>query len=91
MEEIKVQGRNLKAKLEELLREGNIRRVVLRNPQGRTLIDIPLTAGLAGMVLLPLWAAVATVAAVAADFTIAVERDPGSSLSKADAGTPPSA
>jgi hypothetical protein len=84
MEEIKVQGRNLKAKLEELLREGNIRRVVLRNAKGRTLIDLPLTAGLAGIVLLPLWAAVATVAAVAADFTIAVERDPGKTVTKAE-------
>ncbi|MGQ0765656.1 MAG: DUF4342 domain-containing protein [Gemmatimonadota bacterium] len=91
MEEIKVQGRNLKTRLEELLREGNIRRVVLKNPQGRTLIDIPLTAGLAGIVLLPLWAAVATVAAVAADFTIAVERDPGGSLSRTEPGDPPGA
>jgi hypothetical protein len=84
MEEIKVTGKNLKAKLEELFREGNVRRVVLRNPQGRTLVDIPLNAGLAGVVLLPLWAAVATVAAVAADFTIGIERDPGTTVKKSE-------
>ena len=85
MEEIKVTGKNLKTKLEELLREGNIRRVVLRNPEGRTLIDLPLNAGLVGIVLLPLWAAVATVAAVAADYTIGVERIPGKTVTKPDA------
>jgi hypothetical protein len=89
VEEIKVQGKNLKAKLEALLREGNVRRVIIRNPKGRTLIDMPLTAGLAGIVLMPLWAAVATVAAVATDFTIAVERDPGTAVKKPD--TPPDA
>lgn len=84
MEEFKVAGKNLKGKLEELFREGNIRRIVLRNAQGRSLIDLPLNAGLVGIVLLPLWAVVATVAAVAADFTIAVERDPGTEVKKSE-------
>jgi Domain of unknown function (DUF4342) len=76
MDEMKVSGHNLKAKLKELLREGTVRRVIIRNSKGRTLIDIPLTAGVAGAALLPLWAAVGTIAALAADYTIAVERDP---------------
>ena len=84
MEEFKVAGKNVKAKLQELLREGNIRRVVLRNADGRTLVDMPLTAGLLGVALLPLWAAVATVAAVVADVTIAVERDPGTQVTKSE-------
>ncbi len=84
MEEIKVAGSNLKAKLNELIREGNIRRIVIRNPQGRTLLDLPLAAGVAGAVLLPFWAAVGTLAALATDYTIAVERDPGTSMSKPD-------
>lgn len=75
-EEIKATGKNLKEKLQELLREGNVRRVVLRNSHGRVLLDMPLTAGVAGAALLPLWAAIATIAALAADITIAVERDP---------------
>ena len=48
MEEIKVTGGNLKAKLKEILHEGNVRRIVIRNPQGRTLLDLPLTAGVDG-------------------------------------------
>jgi uncharacterized membrane protein len=82
MEEIKVSGQKLKERVKELIREGNVRRIIVRNPSGRTLIDMPLTAGIAGAVLLPLWAAIATAAALATDYTIAVERDPGTSVSK---------
>ena len=82
MEEIKVAGGNLKAKLKEILHEGNVRRIVIRNPQGRTLLDLPLTAGIAGAALLPFWAAIGTIAALATDYTIGVERDPGTSVQK---------
>ena len=77
MDEIKVAGGNLKAKLKELIREGNIRRIIIRNPKGRTLLDLPLSAGVAGAALLPFWAAIGTIAALATDYTVAVERDPG--------------
>ena len=76
MEEIKVSGPKLKATLKALIREGNVRRVILRNGQGRTLLDMPLSAGIAGAVLLPFWVAVGAVVALATDFTILVERDP---------------
>ncbi len=82
MEEIKVAGGNLKAKLKELIHEGNVRRIVIRNPEGRTLLDIPLSAGVAGAALLPFWAAIGTVAALATDYTIGVVRDPGDKLTK---------
>lgn len=82
MEEIKVSGAKLVEKLKSLIKEGNVRRVVLRNPQGRVLLDVPLNAGLAASVLLPFWAAVASVAVLATDFTIQVDRDPGNSVSK---------
>lgn len=84
MEELKVDGKNLKRRLKALLREGNVRRVVIRNPQGRTLLDLPLTAGVAGAALLPFWAAIGTIAALASDYTVAVERDPGVALRKSD-------
>lgn len=80
MEEIKVSGSKLKGKLKELIKEGNVRRVILRNPEGRTLLDMPLNAGFAGAALLPFWAAVGAVLALAKDYTIAVERDPGKSV-----------
>jgi hypothetical protein len=82
MEEIKVTGGKLKAKLKELIREGNVRRVIIRNAQGRVLLDMPLNAGVAGAVLLPFWIAVGAVVALAKDFTIVVERDPGTGVTK---------
>jgi hypothetical protein len=84
MEEIRVTAGKLKATLKALVREGNVRRVVIRNPQGRTLLDMPLAAGVAGAVLLPFWVAVGAVMALAKEFTIVVERDPGSAVTKAD-------
>lgn len=82
MEEIKVNSAKLVDQLKALIKEGNVRRVVLRNPQGRVLLDVPLNAGLAASVLLPFWAAVASVAVLATDFTIQVERDPGTNVTK---------
>ena len=82
MEEIKVTGAKLMAKLKELIREGNVRRVVLKNPDGRTLLDLPLSAGIAGAALLPFWAAVGAVAVLATDYSILVERDPDTEVTK---------
>lgn len=82
MEEIKVTGSKLMAKLKELIKEGNVRRIVLRNPQGRTLLDMPLNAGIAGAALLPFWAAVGAVAVLATDYSILVERDPGTKVTQ---------
>lgn len=82
MEEFKVTGATLMEKLKALIKEGNVRRVMLRNPQGRVLMDVPLNAGIAGAALLPFWAAVASVAVLATDYTIQVERDPGASVTK---------
>ena len=74
MEEIKVTGRKLKGTLKALVREGNVRRVVVKNASGRTLLDVPLTAGVVGAALLPFWAAVGGLAALAARYTLVVER-----------------
>lgn len=76
MEEFKVTGGKLIAKLKELIHEGNVRRIILRNPEGRTLLDMPLNAGIAGAALLPFWAAVGAVAVLATDYSVLVERDP---------------
>ena len=84
MDVIKVTAGKLKETLRALVREGNVRRVVIRNAQGRTLLDMPLTAGVAGAVFAPFWVAVAGIVALAKEFTVAVERDPGSSISKVD-------
>ena len=82
-EEHKVTAANLKAKLKELIREGNVRRIVIKNREGRTLLDLPLAVGVVGAALLPFWAAVAGIAALAGQFTIVVERDgSGGSMTK---------
>ena len=78
MEEIKVSGAKLLEKVKAIIKEGNVRRIVLRNPQGRVLMDVPLNAGIAASALLPLWAAIASIAVLATDYTILVERDGGS-------------
>ena len=81
-EEFKVSGANLKAKLKEVIRKGTVRRVVIKNAQGRTVLDIPLTAGLLGAALLPFWAAVGGIAALASDYTIMVEHTEPTGITK---------
>ena len=83
MEEFKVKGENLKERLKELIREGNVRRIILKNPKGRVLLDMPLNAGVVGLALAPFWAAVAAVAVLATDYTVAVESDKGTAVQKA--------
>ena len=73
-EEFTVSGDAVTAKIKELLHEGNIRRITIKNEEGRTLIEIPLTFGVIGTVLLPVWAAIGAIAALAARLTISVER-----------------
>jgi hypothetical protein len=62
------------AKIEALIHEGNVRRVVVKDARGVTVMEVPLTIGLVGAALVPVWAAIGAVAAIAADFTIQVER-----------------
>ena len=59
---------------EELVHEGNIRRITIQNEEGKTLIEVPLTLGVVGAVLLPVWAAIGAIAALVADCTIVVEK-----------------
>lgn len=73
-EEIHVTGDALVAKIKELLHEGNIRRLTLKNEEGKTLIEIPLTVGVVGALLIPAWAALGAIAALVAKCTIVIER-----------------
>jgi hypothetical protein len=73
-EEHKVSGEGLVAKIKELIRQGNVRRVIIKDENGRSLIEIPLTIGLVGAVLAPVWIAVGAIAALAANYTLVVER-----------------
>jgi hypothetical protein len=73
-EEFRINGDELLAKVRELVHEGNIRRIIIRNEAGHTLIEIPMTVGVVGAALLPVWAAIGAIAALATDCTIVVER-----------------
>lgn len=70
----RVAGDKVIAKIKELIHEGNIRHVVIKNDEGRTLIEFPVTMGVAGALLLPVWAAVGAIAAHVTHCTIEVER-----------------
>jgi hypothetical protein len=73
-EEIQTTGEELLAKVKELVHEGNVRRIIIKDEEGKTLIEAPLTLGVVGAVLLPVWAAIGAIAALVADCTIVVEK-----------------
>ncbi len=73
-QEFTLRGEAVLGKLKELVHEGNIRRITLQNEEGHTLVEIPLTLGVVGALLLPVWAAVGAIAALAANLTLVVER-----------------
>jgi hypothetical protein len=73
-EDFDVKGEDLVGKLKELLHEGNVRRVIVKNEEGNTLVEIPLTVGVVGALLAPVWAAVGAIAALVTDCTVRVER-----------------
>lgn len=73
-EEFSVNGEQLLAKVKELLREGNIRRVIIKDKSGKVLVEFPLTIGVVGAVLAPTLAAVGAVAAFVSEATIVVEK-----------------
>jgi CBS domain-containing protein len=73
-EEFQVSGDTLVAKIKELVQEGNIRRVAIKNEEGRTLIEFPLTLGVVGAVLAPQLAAIGAIAALVTRCVVAVEK-----------------
>ena len=80
VEEIQVTGGKLLQTVKNIVKAGNVRRVIIRNPQGKAVLDVPLTAGIVGAALLPFWAAVGGIAMLATRFTIVVEREPGTAV-----------
>jgi Flp pilus assembly pilin Flp len=73
-EEFKLNGGEIINKLKELIHEGNIRRIILKNEEGKTFIEIPLTVGLVGVALAPILAAVGAIAALVSKMTLVVEK-----------------
>ena len=73
-EEFTISGEKLLSTIKKLVREGNIRRVTIKNKEGKTLIEIPLTFGVVGALFLPTLAAISAVAALVTECTIVVEK-----------------
>ena len=73
-EEFKVSGDDVIKTIKKIVREGNIRRIIIKNEEGKTLIEIALTIGVVGVALLPVWAAIGAVAALVVNCTIVVEK-----------------
>ena len=73
-EEVTVDGEKLIAKIKEVIHEGNIRKIIIKDKEGRTLIEVPLTLGVVGALLVPVWAAIGAIAALVAEATVVVEK-----------------
>jgi hypothetical protein len=72
--EFHVTGEELLAKIKELIHEGNVRKIIIKNEKGEPYLEIPVTIGLIGAIVAPVFAAIGALAALAANFTIVVER-----------------
>ncbi len=73
-EEFKVSGEEVVKKVKELIRAGNARKIIIKNEEGESVIEIPLTFGAVGAILLPTLAAIGAVAALLTKCTIVVVR-----------------
>src|SRR5260370_24596681 len=73
-EEFKVQAGDLVEKVRQLIHEGNVRRIIIKDQTGATYLEMPLTVATLGVILAPVLAAVGAVAAALSDFTVVVER-----------------
>jgi len=73
-EEFKLSGGEIINKIKELIHEGNIRRIILKDENGKTFLEIPLTVGIIGAALAPVLAAVGAIAALVSKLTIVVEK-----------------
>ena len=74
-EEFKVKGDDLLAKVKQLINEGNVRKIIIKNKDGKTVVELPLTVGVVGAVFAPVLAAVGAIAALVSECTLVVERD----------------
>jgi hypothetical protein len=70
-----IKGEDLVRKVKELIHEGNVRKIIIKDKTGKTMVEFPLTFGVVGVVLAPVLAAVGAIAALMAECTITVERE----------------
>lgn len=73
-EEFKIDGEKLIAKIKELIHEGKIRKIIIKDKEGKTLMEIPMTLGVVGVLLAPQLAAIGAIAALVTEATLVVEK-----------------
>lgn len=73
-EEFKVKGEEIGAKIKEIIKEGNARKIIIKNEQGDVIIEFPITIGAVGVILAPTLAAIGAAAALLTNCTIIVEK-----------------
>ena len=74
-EKFEVNGENLLTKVKELITEGNVRKITIKDKNGKELIVFPLTVGVVGAIFAPVFAAIGAMAALIGECTISVERE----------------
>jgi hypothetical protein len=88
VEEVQVLGRDLVDKVKSLIHEGNVQRIIIKDVDGHTFVEIPVTVAAVGVILAPILAAVGALSALVAKFKIVVERvEPRNSASSRQAGS----
>ncbi|MBZ5725258.1 MAG: DUF4342 domain-containing protein [Acidobacteriia bacterium] len=85
-EQFKVHANELAGKVGDLIHEGNVRRIIIKDERGHTFMEIPLTVATIGIVVAPILAAVGAVATVVSKFDIVVERTAPSAPDAGDKG-----
>ncbi|MEI7604435.1 MAG: DUF4342 domain-containing protein [bacterium] len=74
-QEYRLNGNELVNKFKEILQEGNARRIIIKNEKGDSILEIPVTIGVVGVLLAPYLAAVGAIAAFVTNCTLVVEKN----------------
>ncbi|WP_295791940.1 DUF4342 domain-containing protein [Mucilaginibacter sp.] len=74
-ETFSINSESLMAKIKELIKEGNVTRIIISDKMGKDLLNFPLTVGVFGVLIAPMFAAVGALAAIVTECTITVERE----------------
>jgi len=73
-EEFTINAEDLVAKVKEIIKQGNAKKIIIKGKDGNEILSVPVTVGVAGIVLAPIFAAVGAVAALATECTIVIEQ-----------------
>ena len=74
-EEFRVDGEKLIGKVKEVIHEGNIRRIIIKDKEGKTVLEIPMTFGVVGALIAPQLAAIGAIAALLTEATVVIEKE----------------